>query len=416
MALAASAVLSVPSAAAAAPWSAVARASVPATVQNGGTAPPMSAEAQQAAHLVERMRERASEVAAQLVDGTRRWEDGQAELGRRQAAAVAAQRTAESSVDEVESADAAVREIIAARYRNPVPAGLVLLLAPPGDSPTDAVAGRAVLAEVQSKDDETLDRATAARARAEQDVTHVQQDALETAALVQQQERELTALRQLALRTAEELQAADRELRAVRRTDARSWQAQELRKAQAAQRARLRAAAAAARRRAADAAAVGTAARPTTSTAAGPISTGGAACSAPSTEGYANGFVDGAALCPLYGAPGHRLQRDAALAFSAMSRAREAETGQPLCVTDSYRSYSAQVRLFAEKPSLAAIPGTSNHGWGLAVDLCGGVQSFGAEAHTWMQRNAGRFGWVHPAWAEQGGSRPEPWHWEFGDL
>jgi LAS superfamily LD-carboxypeptidase LdcB len=82
-------------------------------------------------------------------------------------------------------------------------------------------------------------------------------------------------------------------------------------------------------------------------------------------------------------------------------------------VTDSYRSYAAQVDVFARKPGLAAVPGRSKHGWGLAVDFCGGVQSFDGEAHHWMQANAARYGWVHPAWAEPGGSMPEPWHWEF---
>ena len=28
--------------------------------------------------------------------------------------------------------------------------------------------------------------------------------------------------------------------------------------------------------------------------------------------------------------------------------------------------------------------------------------------------NASLFGWSHPAWAQQGGSKPEPWHFEFG--
>jgi hypothetical protein len=31
-----------------------------------------------------------------------------------------------------------------------------------------------------------------------------------------------------------------------------------------------------------------------------------------------------------------------------------------------------------------------------------------------MKANAGTFGWVHPDWAEPSGSKPEPWHWEFG--
>jgi hypothetical protein len=88
--------------------------------------------------------------------------------------------------------------------------------------------------------------------------------------------------------------------------------------------------------------------------------------------------------------------------------------GRPLCVTDSYRSYAAQVDVFARKPSLAAVPGTSQHGWGLAVDLCGGVQVFGTEAHEWMRANAPAFGWHHPRWAREDGRKPEAWHWEFG--
>jgi hypothetical protein len=23
------------------------------------------------------------------------------------------------------------------------------------------------------------------------------------------------------------------------------------------------------------------------------------------------------------------------------------------------------------------------------------------------------YGWIHPTWAAQGGSRPEPWHFEY---
>jgi len=82
-------------------------------------------------------------------------------------------------------------------------------------------------------------------------------------------------------------------------------------------------------------------------------------------------------------------------------------------MTDSYRDFPSQVDVFRRKPALAATPGRSQHGWGLAVDLCGGVQVFGAEAHRWMQANAAAFGWVHPGWARPGGSRPEPWHWEY---
>ncbi len=104
---------------------------------------------------------------------------------------------------------------------------------------------------------------------------------------------------------------------------------------------------------------------------------------------------------------------DAALAAARMSRAYASVFGTPICVTDSYRTYSAQVDVYARKPTLAAVPGSSNHGWGVALDLCDGVQSFGTKQHVWMQQNAMAFGWFHPAWAQAGGSKPEPWHWEY---
>jgi zinc D-Ala-D-Ala carboxypeptidase len=132
-----------------------------------------------------------------------------------------------------------------------------------------------------------------------------------------------------------------------------------------------------------------------------------------SVNGFANGQIPATALCPIWGAPGQLLRADAAAAFDKMSRAYAKEFGVPICVTDSYRSYSQQVALYAAKPNLAARPGTSNHGWGVAVDLCGGVQSFGTVEHSWLFTHAPLFGWFHPAWAEPTGSRPEPWHWEF---
>jgi len=147
-------------------------------------------------------------------------------------------------------------------------------------------------------------------------------------------------------------------------------------------------------------------------------STAGASCGKGATKaavkGFANGQIPRSALCPIWGAPGQLLRADAAAAFTTMSKAYAQRFGQPICVTDSYRSYSQQVALYAEKPNLAARPGTSNHGWGVAVDLCGGIQSFGTVQHTWLFTHAPLFGWFHPAWAEPTGSRPEPWHWEFG--
>lgn len=137
-------------------------------------------------------------------------------------------------------------------------------------------------------------------------------------------------------------------------------------------------------------------------------------CAGGAVEQYPNGRIPVAALCPLVSAPGHHLRADAAYAFDRLSRAYAERFGRPICVTDSYRSYEAQVSVYARKPGLAAVPGTSNHGWGTATDLCGGVSDFASSEHRWLALNASLHGWYHPGWAQQNGSKPEPWHWEFG--
>jgi hypothetical protein len=131
------------------------------------------------------------------------------------------------------------------------------------------------------------------------------------------------------------------------------------------------------------------------------------------TAPHPNGDLPASALCPLWGAPGQSLRPDAAKEFNAMSRAFERDTGAVLCVTDSYRSYAEQVAVSITRAGYAASPGRSIHGIGLAVDLCGGVESFAGAAHLWMEQHAALYGWFHPAWAEPTGVLPEPWHWEF---
>jgi hypothetical protein len=144
-----------------------------------------------------------------------------------------------------------------------------------------------------------------------------------------------------------------------------------------------------------------------------PLSTPGS--NSPEWGGWDNGEIPTEALCRL-GVYRHALRCDAAAGYAAMGEAYEAEFGTGLCITDSYRSLAGQVDAFSRKPALAAVPGTSNHGWALAVDLCGGVHRGGSEQWRWMTANAGRFGFVQPAWAAPGGEKPEPWHWEFGYI
>lgn len=128
---------------------------------------------------------------------------------------------------------------------------------------------------------------------------------------------------------------------------------------------------------------------------------------------YANGRLPDRVLCELPGDSDERLRADAALAFVRLAAAYEAGLGKPICLTDGYRTLGEQQQLRRIKPRYAAVPGTSEHGWGLAVDLSCGVQSFRSKQHAWMVANARQYGWFLPDWAQRGGSQPEPWHWEF---
>lgn len=130
------------------------------------------------------------------------------------------------------------------------------------------------------------------------------------------------------------------------------------------------------------------------------------------SEGYPNGLIPEEILCPI-DIGSHILRCDAAQNFKMLNAAYKAEFGADISVTDSYRTLESQKRLKKQKPVLAATPGKSNHGWGLALDLGGGINSFGTPQYNWMLENAPAYGWENPEWAQKNGSKPEPWHFEF---
>ncbi len=129
--------------------------------------------------------------------------------------------------------------------------------------------------------------------------------------------------------------------------------------------------------------------------------------------GFANGRLPAGVLCTVPDGTGERLRADAAVSFVGLAAAYQKALGEPLCLTDGYRPLSEQQQLRRTKPRFAARPGHSEHGWGLAVDLSCGVQSFRTKQHAWLVAHAAEHGWFLPDWAQRGGSRPEPWHWEF---
>ncbi|MGL5856922.1 MAG: M15 family metallopeptidase [Angustibacter sp.] len=140
----------------------------------------------------------------------------------------------------------------------------------------------------------------------------------------------------------------------------------------------------------------------------GPIS----GCSGkPSTRSFANGQIPESELCALPFASGHMLRADAAVRLIRLNQVYRGVFGDDLCITDSYRSLQSQYSLAARKPGLAARPGTSEHGWGLAIDLCGAVIQGNTRERAWFLANAPDFGWEWPDWARS--SKYEPWHFEF---
>lgn len=131
-------------------------------------------------------------------------------------------------------------------------------------------------------------------------------------------------------------------------------------------------------------------------------------------KSHSNGDVPAGELCRLP-VSGHLLHPDAARGWWRLNQNFTRRFDRGICVTDSYRSYEAQSAVYGAKPGLAAVPGTSNHGWGVALDLCGGIESFSSSQHRWIAEHGVKYGWVNPSWAQAGGSRPEPWHWEYAD-
>ncbi|AEE46772.1 D-alanyl-D-alanine carboxypeptidase family protein [Cellulomonas fimi] len=124
-----------------------------------------------------------------------------------------------------------------------------------------------------------------------------------------------------------------------------------------------------------------------------------------------NGLLKTSDLCTLW--DGHtQLRADAAVSLAEFNQAFVARFGADLCLSSGYRSLAQQRAVKAQKGGLAAAPGKSNHGWGLAIDLCQNQTS--GTKWAWITENGPAFGWENPAWAKRGGSGPyEPWHWEY---
>ncbi len=141
------------------------------------------------------------------------------------------------------------------------------------------------------------------------------------------------------------------------------------------------------------------------------------ACLAPGPDGLINGFLPDSVLQTI--TPTCRIWKPAAPSIINLLGAAQA-AGVQLNPEQCYRTFAEQV---AERNywcslglcQFAAVPGTSVHGWGKAVDFGdqNGSLTFSSVGYFWLKAYAGNYCFVHPGWAEPGGSAPEPWHWEW---
>jgi hypothetical protein len=125
-----------------------------------------------------------------------------------------------------------------------------------------------------------------------------------------------------------------------------------------------------------------------------------------------SGKVPSSALAEIPWAPTHFVRADVLPGLIELDAAYQKAFGEHLTINSSYRTYESQKSLYDPSSPIAAPPGCSNHGLGLAVDIGGGVETFDTEQYTWLKQNAETYGWTHPDFAEPNGRVPEPWHWE----
>ena len=119
---------------------------------------------------------------------------------------------------------------------------------------------------------------------------------------------------------------------------------------------------------------------------------------------YGNGRIPASALANV-GTTDHKLWAPAADAMTRLI-ADAKRDGVTIGINETYRPYAEQVDLAHRKGlysqgGLAAKPGTSEHGWGMAADL-----DLNAKALTWMRANAGKYGFDNNV-------PRESWHWAY---
>lgn len=135
-----------------------------------------------------------------------------------------------------------------------------------------------------------------------------------------------------------------------------------------------------------------------------------------SSFGDSSGCISNSQLKSV-GIGSHKLQTDAANAFIKMYEDMPDNVKKSVKLSDSYRPLNVQCNIFdfdhyektgkkrkkGTSNTAAAYPGSSNHGWGRAIDISP------PNVQKWIKENGEKYGWT---WGE-GRAVGEPWHFTF---
>jgi hypothetical protein len=114
------------------------------------------------------------------------------------------------------------------------------------------------------------------------------------------------------------------------------------------------------------------------------------------------------------------LTKETYTAFLALDAAMKKDIGTGVFVRSGWRSYETQVRVLKATPTLAALPGKSEHQLGTAIDFSHtNTQEredffYTTPQYQWMTQHAYRFGFVETYGEWNSTESPwEPWHWRY---
>ncbi|GAA1498366.1 hypothetical protein GCM10009628_33700 [Paeniglutamicibacter kerguelensis] len=105
----------------------------------------------------------------------------------------------------------------------------------------------------------------------------------------------------------------------------------------------------------------------------------------------------------------------AVASLTKLNTAFKKKFGKNLSIDLSYRTRATQDYYWKELgPYIAARPGTSNHGWGTAIDFPETYDySFRGKYYKWLKQNSSKYGWIHRKILEEGSPYAEAWHFEY---